>query len=151
MFGPKGAAYSNGCMITLRAEASGKKQWELCELLLYELNFWKEAVGALRVITSNSNHTKLALQVITVRAARIQTLLYESWFFDFKPYLTLLYESLLFEYKHKVFFLRCIRLRAARVQNLLYEVLFSEFNLDYAFSTNHYYSNTSIQCSLYES
>ena len=37
MFAPKGAAYSHGCIITLRAEASGKKQWELCELLFENL------------------------------------------------------------------------------------------------------------------
>ena len=46
MFAPKGAAYSHGCIITLRAEASGKKQWELCELLLYELRLLEKSSGS---------------------------------------------------------------------------------------------------------
>ena len=31
--GPKGLTYVHERIITLRAEASGRKQWELCELL----------------------------------------------------------------------------------------------------------------------
>ena len=43
-----GSTYSEAALrvITLRAEAFERKQWELCELLLYELKLLKEAVGA---------------------------------------------------------------------------------------------------------
>ena len=50
MFASEGPAIIQATIITLRAEASERKQWELCELLLYELELLNGSKGALRVM-----------------------------------------------------------------------------------------------------